>query len=227
MGTLQHEVALDTFNRQFKLAMRETRASFIETWCDFWRHRYRASEWQKKEKCNKQELQEHINLNEEWLAQCRLENDQFLKVNESYLAAVKKYAEIDFDVSPLFRQASWTQLWVDSKAHSLYFRYMFHRLRMFLTFHAFIFIGPILLMGVGYSIVSKSIINLLATYLEAMPWVALIFILPYILKRYFFDKKLKKMQMRLEVRLIRPLNLRIFFARILSLQIRTNRLTFE
>ena len=224
IGTLQHEVALNTVRGQLKLAMREIRASVIETWRDFWHHRRRAFEFQKEETSNKQETEKHINWMEESLAPNRLIGDPFFKQDELYLAAVRKYAVINLDLSFLSRQASWTQLWVDSKTLSIYFLYMRHRFRMFLFFHAYIFIVPVLLMGFGYSIVSKSIINLLTTYLATLPWIACsLILLPYMLKRYYFDKKLKKLQVRVEMRLIRPLSVRLLIARTLSLQIRTNR----
>ena len=58
IGTLQHEVALDTVKKQLKLARLEVLANVRDIWRDFWATRRHASELLRQQQRFRQKLQE-------------------------------------------------------------------------------------------------------------------------------------------------------------------------
>ena len=142
---------------------------------------------------------------------------------ESALKATRKVTmAFNPEVSTAWKKMSWVQLWVDIKLLAIFVQYFIQRLVVFLLFHAFILLIPILVLGIGYSVASKLFIEYLVITSSGLPLPAFVLtLLAYILKRYYFDKKLKRLQVNFETKIYRPLSNRLLVTRTVSLQVRT------
>jgi hypothetical protein len=223
LGTLRHEVALDTLKKQFAKARQETASSFGRAWSDFTETRKRAAEMRKKERDSKAEARSLLKDLESKVRNSPVGDQAYDEAMQSTLDMIRKASKTDFSVSPLYKKWSWIGLWMDAKILAIYLLYLFHRGRVLFLFHCFILLVPILVFGIIYSLVSKSLVDLLAQLGTSAGWLFGATFLSYIFKKYYMDKKLKALQKKVETKLLKPLNVRLFIVRTLALQLDISR----
>ena len=223
IGTLRHDVGLDILKKQFKLAGHEAFASWRGMWTGFRKVRKEAAVLRKRERQNRKEAFAELQNLEVVVSKAQISDHSVSAAMQSVLQVCREASEADLEVSSLVKKFSWVRLWIDGRIFTIYLLYMLHRARVLFLFHAFIMLVPIIIFGIGYSAVAKSLFELLAKFGATLPWVITATLLSYIIKKYYLDKKLKAVQKRFETRLLRPLNARLFLVRALALQIDTAR----
>jgi hypothetical protein len=224
LGTLRHDVALDALKGQFKSVRHDIAAAVRHAWMEFWQFRSRASEDAKREREQRVAGEAHLRELAARLERLRAEDSPLAEIAADVHETSVRLQEIKLDMPRVWRAMSWTHLWVEWELCKSYASYVVARFRVFLQFHLFIFLLPILVLGIGYSIVSKGMVEALASAAALSPGYGLIIVLAaYVFKKYVIDKHLKSLQKRVEDRLYRPLSFNLLVARTLALQLHTMR----
>ncbi|MDG5974263.1 hypothetical protein H010_03312 [Hydrogenophaga taeniospiralis CCUG 15921] len=222
LGTLQHEVALDVLKKEFALVRRDIVLSVKWSWKDFWRYRTLATQSAKWERDRRQVDEIHQRELAASIARLRVDKSPLAVAAEDIYGELLDLEAISLDMSPVWRGMSWAGLWVDSKIFAIYAQYLRARVRVFLQFHSFIFLVPILVLGIGYSAISKGAIEGLTATYSSLPWLGSVVLVGiYALKKYVIDKKLKAVQKKVEESLFRPLCARLMIVRTVVLQTQT------
>jgi len=225
LGSLEHEVALDALQKGFKGFFSEVQSAIGQSWRNFWRYRQQAAALAKQEEVARVEAASQQQQIRKTISELEKEGDDPLihDMRKSF-EELAQLESINIEFSGAWHSMSWTGLWVDSKIFALYIQYIRARFRVFLQFHAFIFLLPILVFGIGYSLASKALISSIATISPGWFWVGPVaLIASYAAKKYLIDKKIKNLQKRVETRLYKPLAKRLFLARNTALAIKTLR----
>jgi hypothetical protein len=226
LGGLEHDVALNELQKSFDSLFREVLTAIKQFWRNFWSYRELAAIHAKQEQDAREDaIREQENLRR-IIAELEKEDNGILNTEmRSTLEELLKIESINLEFSQAWRTMSWTGLWIDAKILALYFQYFRARSRVFFQFHAFIFLIPILILGIGYSFASKRLVSWVASLSPSDFWVAPATIVAlYAIKKYFIDKKLKKLQKAVETRLYKPLAPRLLLARNTALATKTLRM---
>lgn len=226
LGGLEHEVALDALQNGFSSVRREMLVAAKQSWRNFWRYRQLANAHAKRERVAREESVRQQQEIRQTIAELKRDGDDpLIQEMTETLEQIAQLDPIDLEFSEPWRAMSWTGLWVDSKLFALYLQYIWARLRVFIQFHAFIFLLPILVVGIGYSIASKQVVSSIASLSPDWLWLGpATLIAAYAVKKYLIDKKLKKIQKKVETRLYKPLAPRLFLARNTALATKTLRM---
>lgn len=226
LGGLEHEVALAELQKGFSGVRTEILRATRQSWRNFWRLRKLAEGNAVRARTVQAEYAEHQKGVHKLIAELKAEEDDpLVKDMIETLEELVQPDALDLDFSEPWRDLSWTGLWVDSKQFALYLRYVWARARVFMQFHAFVFALPILVLGIGYSLVSKEFVLGVASVAPDWVWLGpSLLILSYAIKKYIIDKKLKKLQKTVETRLYKPLAWWLFIARNTVLSTKTLRM---
>ena len=219
LGTLKHEVALDLLKRGFSALKGEGARGLRDAWNDFWSMRKRAHQLRHDEEARALRLSAKLQTLEAAVANAKTKESPVAESMERALEAARNLARVNLTMSESYSKTSWFTLIANGRLLSLYFRYVLHRIRVFLIFHSFVFLVPIAIFGIGYSFASKFFIEHLSLLVTQAPWVVVALTLAaYALKKYVLDKKLKKLQIKLEASLYAKLNMSLLMAQTLTLR---------
>ena len=126
---------------------------------------------------------------------------------ERALQSFRELARVKVSMSDSYYKLSWFTLLINLRLLRVYAHYLLNRTSVFLAFHAFVFLVPIAILGVGYSALSKYLIDYIALLGSQTPWiVAALTVGAYAIKKYILDKKLKRLQVSFETSLYKRLN---------------------
>ena len=224
LGQLDHDVALHTIKIEFKNVRRDIAERAKGALTQFLRYRSLASQQARDEQQRKVDSESYLREFREHIEQLKAIDTALAGDTKDIYDSVVKLEALHFSFSSTWRALSWTGLWIDFQQFGIYVWYLVARTRVFIQFHAFIFLVPILIMGIGYSMFSEFAIRALLSARPPSLWLGPALVVGvYFVKKYFFDKKLKALQKTVEARLLLPLSQRLLLARTLALQVKTHR----
>ena len=215
LGGLEHDVALAELQKGFSEVRKDILRATRRSWRNFWCLRKRAEGYEAQARTAQVEYVERQKNILKLIAELRAEEDYtFVK---DMIATLEELAQLDKvgpDLSEPWRDLAWAGLWVDSKLLVLYLRYVWARARVFLQFHTFVFVLPILVLGIGYSLVSNELVIGIASLAPDWIWLGpSLLVTSYAIKKYIIDKKLKRIQKTIESSLYEPLAWWLFISR--------------
>ena len=218
LGTLEHELALAKLSSEFALASSEAGDAWREIWSDFKEHRKRATETERSSAEKNRKAAENIANMEQSYAQFETEDEE---LRRSFLATIDAAIQVNAAGSGFVgfsRSDSWLFLRVNLKIFTVYLRYFFAKASFFIFRHVFILVTSFLILSIAYSEASKAMIEKLDSLVFPWPWIAaaLTFCL-FLLKKYYFDRKLKKWQIKLETQRLKPLLFHLHAVRTIAL----------
>lgn len=219
LGTLEHEVALDELKRGLRSLRGQAASGIKRTWLGFWRVRRRAEEIRLQESVRSATISAELEKLERSVAAAKDDDRVLNESMERALQSFRELAPVRVSMSNSYYKLSWFTLLVNLRLLRIYAKYLINRTSVFLAFHAFVFLVPIAILGIGYSALSKYFIDYIALLSSQTPWIVVAFTVgAYAIKKYLLDKKLKKIQISFETSLYRKLNVSLLVARTLALR---------
>ena len=224
LGTVEHEVALAKLSSEFKLASTESADAWNQIWRDFKHQRRRAIQTERTFAEHSQQTKTQLADLEQSFSEITTEDEDLRQSMRSCIDAAKRASKIGNEFESGLRKAPWLFLWVDLHSYSVYLRYIIAKLGFFLFRHGFIFLTSILILGIVYSQLTKALIEHFVALAPQWSWFAAALTLgAYVFKKYYFDPKLKKVQIKLETKCLRPLAFQLHIVRTMALMSRTHR----
>lgn len=219
LGTLEHEVALDQLKRGLRSLRGQSASGIKRTWLGFWRVRQRAKEIRVQESVRSARMSAQLENLERSVAAAKDDDRALNESMERALHSFRELARVKVSMSDSYYKLSWFTLLVNLRLLRVYAQYLLNRTSVFLAFHAFVFLVPIAILGIGYSALSKYLIDYIALLASQTTWiVAALTVGAYAIKKYILDKKLKRLQVSFETSLYRRLNVSLLVARTLALR---------
>lgn len=222
LGTIEHESALQRLDEEFGLAWNEGRSVWNMIWKEFYEQRRKAIETEKEFKSGDKESAKLLADLEKTYAEMNHNTEELRVSMRAALDAAQAAEVVGEKLSTGWRKGPWLLLWVNLSIYSVFVRYFIARTGFFLFRHTFIFIVSILVLGIAYSNVTGYLVQSTASIASQWPWLAAVLtILFYALKKYYLDAKMKKFQIALETKRLKPLAFHIHIIRTLALAFRT------
>lgn len=222
LGTIEHEVALHKLDNEFSLAWRETRAAWRKIWHDFVTNRQHAIETERKLSSHDAEDEKMLHDLERSYAEMSHKNHELHHSARAVLDAIHEFHKVGSELSTDWKKYTWIILRIDLLNYTVYLRYLASRTAFFVFRHAFIFVASIIVLGIFYSRASGVLITQISFLSSQWPWAAVLTILTYVLKKYYLDPKLKKLQVSMETSRLKPLAIRLHLVRTFALASRTH-----
>jgi len=220
LGQLGHEIALNELKNEFKNVIKDICEGMRHAWKRFFHFRQLGRQEAAKVRQRKKDDELFLDDIEKQISELphnALGVPNLKSLNESH----RQLMEIDISVTEGYRLVSWSGAWVDAQLFGVYLWYIGARLAAFLQFHFFVFVVLILMAGITYSKASTAAISFVSAMSPSTLWLGSTLLLCfYTFKKYFLDKKLKKLQKIVETKLYRPLSVRILITRTLALQVK-------
>lgn len=224
LGTLEHEVALAKVASEFKLASAESGDARRAIWRDFKQQRARSIATEKSMAESDLRASKLLADLEKLYSEMSKDDTDLRTSMRSALDAAHRTTEAGKDFGKGWQNGAWLMLFVNLQAYSVYLRYFYAKAVFFVFRHSFIFITSILLFGIAYSQASKAGIGQLSSLFPQWPWaVGALTVGAYLVKKYYFDPKLKKIQVKLETKRLRRLTFHLHVVRTMALVSRTVR----
>jgi hypothetical protein len=222
LGTLEHEVALAKLDSDFQYASKESSDAWREIWRDFREHRRKAREADEfSAESHKREAELVAELENAYL-EMGMEHRELRESFRDALDAAKAGMSIDIGMGRTWRRSSWLFLLINLYAFTANLRYFVAKVSFFIFRHTFIFATSIIFLGLIYSETSRLGIATITTLYPQWPWLGLALTLfGYFAKKYYFDPKFRKWQIKLESRRLRRLSFQLHIVRTLALYSRT------
>lgn len=222
LGTSEHDTGLDALSTEFRYLRGDILNGVKSAWKNYWRYRRLAATQGEHEAIAEKEMLKVDQDLRQQLNELRSTNHPLSKDLEAALEQLIEMNKMKLEFASVWKMLSWTGLWIDLKVMGIYAAYVGHRVRVTFQFHLFILLVPILFLGVAYSAGTKSLVEFLLQLSGPTLGLTMAFtLIPYYLKKFVFDKQVKKLQKYVECKLFLPLSARLMIARTLSLQIRT------
>lgn len=222
LGTIEHEVALHRLDGEFGLAWSEGRSAWKEIWTEFAEQRRAAIRTEEMFKAGEKQSAKILADLEKSYAEKDHKNEELRRSMRAMLDASKAVELAGAKLGEGWWKGPWLFLWVNLSIYSAYVRYFFSRAGFFLFRHAFIFVASILVLGIVYSKASGYLVQSTSSLATQWPWLAgIVTILVYALKKYYLDAKLKKFQVALETKRLKPLVIHLHMIRTRALAFRT------
>jgi len=223
LGTIEHEFALAKLSVEFKFASSEASESWRQVWREFRELRERVGIAAKSMTEGEEETTKRLSELETSYSETKAEDHELRASIRSVIEAVGQATEAERVMNKDWGRFRWLTLRASLWNLSVYVRYYLTKAWFFVFRHAVIFLGCILIFGIGYSMASKTI----AEYLSALfPrwWVApALGVVGYMVKKYYVDPKFRTWQIKVEARRLKLLAVQLHFARTLALTSRTAR----
>jgi len=222
LGTVEHEVALDALQQEYNKAGPEAAQAWAEIWRDFRDQRARARDFERDASNLDREAQRHIRAIEDSVKDAEEDDAEWAQSLRDVLATMKQADTSAKEFSRGLWIGPWLILLANLQVYTVYVRYFMARLSFLLLRHGFIVVVLVLLFGIVYSKVAAGItaaVTALAPTESSI--VAGSVVALYLLKRYYFDAKLKKLQVHLESRWLARVALHVHIVRTLALVSRT------
>ena len=222
LGTIEHEVALQRLDNEFSLAWSEGRSAWRKIWQEFSEQRREAVQTEGTFKVGDRESAKLLADLEKTYAEMDHQTEELRQSMRAALDAAQEADRAGAKLSTGWRKGPWLMLWANLSIYSVYVRYFLSRASFFLFRHAFIFVASILLLGIVYSKVYGILVQSVTDLAPQWPWVAgILAILALIFKKYYLDAKLKKLQVKIETKRLKPLVFHLHIVRTLALAFRT------
>ncbi|MCC8944204.1 hypothetical protein H8A97_03580 [Bradyrhizobium sp. Arg62] len=218
LGTLEHGVALAALSEEYKRATREAVQAWREIWRDFFAARRDVIDVER----SNQEAEVHIREVEESLASTDYRDEELAEAMRSLLMSAKQANAAEAELSKGWNRGPWLLLWASLQNYTVYLRYFVARLFFSVMRHGFIVLVGILIFGMLFSTLMNLARESISGLATALPWPAVLLAFgAYVLKKYYIDPKVQKLQVKLEARWLSSVALNIHFVRTLALLSRT------
>ncbi|MDY0748748.1 hypothetical protein SNE35_29890 [Paucibacter sp. R3-3] len=226
LGTVEHEVALAQVSKEFQAVSKEASEVRRSAWRNFQINRREEKVWAAERTAEAKESAELLAEIERAAKEAmdgEISPDMRAALDET-VAAARQAHTATLPYGEEMGGTAWLLLRINLQSYGLYMRYHWARTQFFLVRHGFIFLTSILVFGIAYSQLAKEVISRLVALAPAWPWaVAVLTVLAAMAKKYLIDPRLKKLQVKLETRRLRPLAFQMHIARSLALAMRIAR----
>jgi hypothetical protein len=224
LGTVDHESAMADLSAEYKRAGPEASQAWSEIWRTFSAQRRRSSALKRQFQLTDTEVKRHTRSIEEFLASSEQEPgvDEVVCSLRAAVVAMKKPHMSRKTFYKVWWPVPWLFLRVNLYAYTVYVRYFLARLKSSILRHSFIVIVSILIGGIAYSKLSAALISVISVSIPQLSWaVAVLTLCVYLLKKYYIDAKVKKLQVRLEAHWFFRVAFHLHLVRTLALISRT------
>jgi hypothetical protein len=210
LGTIEHEVAVKTLQDQIALLEPKARASrrgFLQRLLDRLKPRASASDDIFVKTADAFRFAKH---------------DSDPELNAAYIEAMGAIEKAEASLNSMRRierKIDTAFLVLEGTMHArTYTRLWLQRVLSFIGKHTFVLLGPILVLGFGYSWLTGQAREIVERLPGVTIWHVVGFVvLGYLIKEYVLSKRLKAIRLRVETWLLVPVVHRVFVARLQAL----------
>jgi hypothetical protein len=219
LGTIEHEAALAELSREHSSARSEAIAEWKAIWETY-------SEQKAIVKSVRTEQGSGLGIDTK-AVRASLEGnaDFYPELTNSMMGKVDLLEQVDASLNEFTKSLSKApqyMLLVDLQMFFVFVKYFAARIAFLAMRHSFIIFVAILIFGVTYSRVVAGMTDFMEAYFPEWPWLGAALILgAALVKKYYVDAKLKKVQTRLEAHWLSRFALHLHMVRAYALLSRT------
>jgi hypothetical protein len=220
LGTIEHEVALAALAEEYKCTTGEAAQAWKEIWRDFFWLRRNNIKVAHHFAHLESEVAARIRSAEEILKDTNVDNDVGQELFESIheaLASAKSVTGNRF--SKKWTNQHWWLLLANLQIYTVYVQYFIARLWFIVLRHSFIIIVSVIICGMVYSKLARLLSGYVSGFVSKWQWAAGLLVIfgAAVLKKYYIDAKIKRIQVRFETRWLSTIAFNLHCVRTLAL----------